>query len=46
MVMGVEQSISFIESHPELELEAYFISDENGSWKEVQTKGFASFIAK
>jgi thiamine biosynthesis lipoprotein len=46
MVMGVEQSISFIESHPELELEAYFITDENGSWKEVQTKGFASFISK
>ena len=44
MVMGVEQSLAFILKHPELELAAYFVYDENGKNKSIQTNGMKSYM--
>ncbi len=45
MVMGLEQSVTFIDSKPDLE--AYFIySNEQGEWRVIQTEGFASYVAQ
>lgn len=44
MVMGLEKSIGFIESHPELEIEGYFVYDEAGQFETKMTKGFETFI--
>ena len=44
MVMGLEQSLAFILKHPELELAAYFVYDENGKNKSVQTNGMRKYI--
>lgn len=33
MVMGVEKSKQFLQQHPELQLEVFFIYDEGGKWK-------------
>lgn len=33
MVMGVEKSKEFLDQHKEMQLEVFFIYDENGSWK-------------
>lgn len=45
LVMGEGESIGFIQSHPELNLEAYFISSDSvGNFKENFTPGFSEFI--
>lgn len=44
MVMGVEQSLAFISNHSELELAAYFVYDENGENKSIQTNGMKKYI--
>lgn len=45
MVMGLEEGMSFIESNPELGLEAYFISDDGvGGWSVEMTPGFERYI--
>lgn len=44
MVMGLEKSVGFIEKHPELEIEAYFVYDETGQFETKMTKGFETFI--
>lgn len=33
MVMGVEKAKKFLDQHKELQLQVFFIYDENGSWK-------------
>ncbi len=33
MVMGLEKSKQFLSEHKELNLEVFFIYDENGIWK-------------
>ena len=33
MVMGLEKSKQFLQQHPELQLEVFFIYDEDGKWK-------------
>ena len=44
MVMGVEQSLAFILKHPELELAAYFVYDENGENKSIQSSRMSQYI--
>lgn len=44
MVMGLERSLKFLKSHPELE--AYFIYTENGEFKTKMTPGFEKYIVK
>ncbi len=38
MVMGVEKSKQFLQQHPELQLEVFFIYDEGGKWKTFTTE--------
>jgi thiamine biosynthesis lipoprotein len=44
MVMGLEASKRFLQLHPELGLEVYFIYDDNGSWKTFASKGIEAAI--
>jgi thiamine biosynthesis lipoprotein len=46
MVMGVDSSLNFIQSHAELNLNAYFISDSIGNYQIRQSKGFEKYIKK
>ena len=43
MVMGLEKSLEFLESHPELQ--AYFIySDNEGNYQVKHTEGFGEIL--
>ncbi len=44
MVMGLINSIDFINNNPDLELEAYFVFDNNGTLDFTVTKGFDKYI--
>lgn len=44
MVLGLDSSIKFIEEHPELDVNAYFVYDDSGSYKTKMTAGFEEFI--
>ena len=44
MVMGLEKSLEFLKSHPEME--AYFIYYENGTFKIKMTPGFEQYLVK
>ncbi len=44
MVMGLLNSMNFINNHPDLELNAYFVFDANGSMNTSMTKGFEKYI--
>ena len=48
MVMGLEQSLQFINSHPENpDIQAvYFIYNENGEYRTHSTPAFDSIIQK
>lgn len=46
MVMGVEESLQFIQDHPNMHLEAYFIYEQNGVLQEEMTSGIAELIVK
>ena len=38
MVMGLQKSKQFLQQHPELQLEVFFIYDEEGKWKTFTSK--------
>ena len=40
MVMGLEKSKQFLSENKDLNLEVYFIYDENGEWKIYSSKNF------
>jgi FAD:protein FMN transferase len=40
MVMGLEKSKKFLSEHKDLNLEVFFIYDENGAWKTYTSKKF------
>ncbi len=45
MVWGVEKALAFLAAHPELDLEAYFISASRGSgWEIAMSPGMKAFI--
>jgi thiamine biosynthesis lipoprotein len=44
MVMGLERSKQFLVQHPELQLEVYFIYDENGAWKTYSSETLKEWI--
>ena len=44
MVMGLINSIDFINNNPDLELEAYFVFDNNGTLDFTVSKGFDKYI--
>ena len=44
MVMGLEKSKQFLEQHKELNLEVYFVFDENGVWKTFATENTRKWI--
>jgi FAD:protein FMN transferase len=45
MVLGLEESLAFLQNHPELNLEAYFInSDADGNLKTHFTEGMKSIV--
>lgn len=44
MVMGTEKSLEFIETHPELNLEIYLLSDGENGIERAMSDGFAKFI--
>lgn len=44
MVMGVEKTKSFLEHHPELNLDVYLIYDENGKFKTWSSEGIRKLI--
>lgn len=44
MVMGLDGSLSFLEEHPELDIQAYFVYDVDGQFETKMTKGFEEFI--
>jgi thiamine biosynthesis lipoprotein len=44
MVMGLKRSIAFIEKNKSLNLEVYFIYDENGQWKTYTSKSLKQRI--
>jgi thiamine biosynthesis lipoprotein len=44
MVMGLDESKKFLEAHPELGLEVYFIYDDKGTWKTYASKSIDSMI--
>jgi thiamine biosynthesis lipoprotein len=45
MVMGVEQTIKFVEANPDLNLEVYLLyEDENGSLSRKMTDGFSQYL--
>ncbi len=46
MVMGLLNSMNFINNHPDLELNAYFVFDANGTMNTSMTKGFEKYIKK
>lgn len=44
MVMGLERSKEFLSNHKELNLEVYFIYDENGTWKTYASESLEKMI--
>lgn len=44
MVMGLLNSMNFVNNHPDLELNAYFVFDANGVMTTSMTKGFEKYI--
>lgn len=44
MVMGLEKSKQFLEQHKELNLDVYFVFDENGVWKTFATVNIRKWI--
>lgn len=44
MVMGLERSIQFLSENQELNLEAFFIYDENGTWKTFTSGNLKSWM--
>ncbi len=40
MVMGLEKSKQFLSEHKELNLQVFFIYDENGAWKTYTSETF------
>lgn len=46
MVMGLQKAIAFVEKNKELNLEVYFIYDENGKWKTYISPGLIKRIKK
>ncbi|WP_083552588.1 FAD:protein FMN transferase [Flavobacterium flevense] len=46
MVMGLQKAIAFVEKNKALNLEVYFIYDENGKWKTYISPGLIKQIEK
>lgn len=46
MVMGLLNSMNFVNNHPDLELNAYFVFDAGGTMNTSMTKGFEKYIKK
>jgi thiamine biosynthesis lipoprotein len=44
MVMGLLNSMNFVNNHPDLELNAYFVFDAGGVMNTSMTKGFEKYI--
>lgn len=44
MVMGVEKAKQFLSAHKELQLEVFFIYDENGAWKTYSSEILKEWI--
>lgn len=44
MVMGVEKAKNFLSEHPELQLDVFFIYDENGSWNTYNSASLKEWI--
>lgn len=44
MVMGLEKSKQFLSAHPELQLEVFFIYDENNVWKTYASETLKQWI--
>lgn len=44
MVMGTEKSLTFVENHPELNLEIYLLSDGEDGIVRSMSKGFAKYL--
>src|SRR5688572_23497401 len=44
MVMGMEKAINFLPEHKELQLEVFFIYDENGVWKTYISESLKDLI--
>lgn len=44
MVLGLDVSMAFIEKHPELNLQVYFVYDKDGQYETTMTEGFEEFI--
>lgn len=44
MVMGLEEAKQFLALHPELELEAYLIYDDNGTFKTWMSQGMTAAV--
>ncbi len=44
MVMGMEKSKQFLSEHEELNLEVFFIYDENGAWKTYTSENLKDWI--
>lgn len=46
MVMGAKETLSFVQNHPELNLEVYLLEDgENQSYERSMSKGFQSYLS-
>ncbi len=44
MVMGLEKSKQFLQQHPDLQIEVYFIYDENGQWKTFTSENLKKWV--
>lgn len=44
MVMGAEESLNFVETHPNLQLEVYLLSDGENGIERKMSKGFYQFL--
>lgn len=46
MVLGIDQSKAFIETHKDLDINAYFVYDSSGIYQTYMTPGFEAFVLK
>jgi len=44
MVMGLDAAKQFLRAHPQLNLDVYFVYDENGTWKTFTSKGLEGMV--
>jgi thiamine biosynthesis lipoprotein len=46
MIMGLNKSIQFLEDNKDLQLQAYFIYDDHGTWKTFTSKSLKKWITE